>query len=43
MLIKEGDFAETILKTVKEVHSDIIVIGSQSQKWQENNIMGSVT
>ena len=43
MLVKEGDFAETILETAKELHSDIIVIGSHSQKWLENILMGSVT
>ncbi len=42
-IVKEGDFAETILDTAKEVHADIIVIGSHSQKWLENIIMGSVT
>ena len=42
-LVKEGDFAETILETAKELHSDIIVIGSHSQKWLENIVMGSVT
>ena len=42
-LVKEGDFAETILKTAKELHSDIIVLGSHSQKWLENILMGSVT
>jgi len=42
-LVKEGDFAEAILKTAKELHSDIIVIGSHSQKWLENILMGSVT
>lgn len=42
-LVKEGDFAETILTTAKELHSDIIVIGSHSQKWLENILVGSVT
>jgi len=42
-LVKEGEFAETILKTAKELHSDIIVIGSHSQKWLENILIGSVT
>ena len=42
-LVKEGDFAETILKTAKEIHTDIIVIGSHSRKWLENVVMGSVT
>jgi len=42
-MVKEGDFAETILETAKEVHADIIVVGSHSQKWLENILMGSVT
>jgi len=42
-LVKEGDFAETILNTAKEVHADTIVIGSHSRKWLENIVMGSVT
>ena len=42
-LVKEGDFAETILKTAKELHADIIVLGSHSQKWLENIVMGSVS
>jgi nucleotide-binding universal stress UspA family protein len=42
-MIKEGDFADTILATAKEVKADIIVIGSHSRKWLENIVMGSVT
>jgi nucleotide-binding universal stress UspA family protein len=42
-VIKDGDFADSILKTAKEVHADIIVIGSHSRKWLENIVMGSVT
>ncbi len=42
-LIKEGDFAESILKTAKETHSDIIILGSHSRKWLENVLIGSVT
>jgi nucleotide-binding universal stress UspA family protein len=42
-LIIEGDFAESILKTAKEIHSDIIILGSHSRKWLENVLMGSVT
>ena len=41
--IKEGDFADSILSTAKEVKADIIVIGSHSRKWLENIVMGSVT
>ena len=42
-IVKEGDFAESILETAKEMHADIIVIGSHSRKWLENIVMGSVT
>jgi nucleotide-binding universal stress UspA family protein len=42
-LVKEGDFAESILKTAKENHSDVIVMGSHSHKWLEKIVMGSVT
>jgi nucleotide-binding universal stress UspA family protein len=42
-IVKEGDFADSILETAKELHADIIVIGSHSRKWLENVVMGSVT
>jgi nucleotide-binding universal stress UspA family protein len=42
-IVKEGDFAESILKTAKDFHVDIIVMGSHSQKWLEKIVMGSVT
>ena len=42
-LVKEGEFAETILETAKSIHADLIVIGSHSRKWLENILMGSVT
>ncbi len=42
-LVKEGDFAESILNAAKEVNADIIVVGSHSRKWMENIVMGSVT
>lgn len=42
-LIEEGDIAESILKTAKEIHADFIVLGSHSQKWLKNILMGSVT
>ena len=40
---KEGDFADTILNTAKEINAECIVLGSHSQKWLENIVMGSVT
>jgi nucleotide-binding universal stress UspA family protein len=42
-LFSEGDFAESILKTAKGLHADLIVMGSHSRKWLENIVMGSVT
>jgi nucleotide-binding universal stress UspA family protein len=41
-LVTVGDFAESILKAAKELHADVIVMGSHSRKWLENIIMGSV-
>lgn len=42
-MVEEGDFAETILKTAKHIHADVIVLGSHSHKWLENILVGSVT
>jgi nucleotide-binding universal stress UspA family protein len=42
-MVKEGDYADSILETAKEVKADIIVIGSHSRRWLENVVMGSVT
>ena len=42
-IVKEGDFADTIMATAKELKADVIVIGSHSRKWLENILMGSVT
>jgi nucleotide-binding universal stress UspA family protein len=42
-IVKEGEFADAILETAKELHADIIVVGSHSRKWLENVLMGSVT
>jgi nucleotide-binding universal stress UspA family protein len=40
---KEGDFAQMILQTAHEIKAECIVMGSHSQKWLENIVMGSVT
>jgi nucleotide-binding universal stress UspA family protein len=40
--LKEGDFADSILTASKEMHADVIVMGSHSRKWLENIVMGSV-
>jgi nucleotide-binding universal stress UspA family protein len=41
--VKEGDFAPAILSTAKELHADMIVMGSHSRNWLDNIVMGSVT
>lgn len=43
LLVKEGNLADTILDTAKELNADVIVMGSHSQKWLENVLMGSIT
>jgi nucleotide-binding universal stress UspA family protein len=42
-IVKDGDFAESILNTAKELAVDIIVMGSHSTKWLEEIVMGRVT
>lgn len=42
-ILKEGDTAQLILITATEMKADCIVMGSHSQKWLENIVMGSVT
>ena len=41
-IVKEGDIADSILKTSKKLHVDVIVMGTHSRKWLENIVMGSV-
>ncbi len=43
MMVREGDVAETILEAAKDRFVDIIAIGSHSQKWLENVLLGSIT
>ena len=40
-VLKEGEVADMILKTAKEMNVDLIVMGSHSRKWLENIILGS--
>lgn len=42
-LVKEGEFADSILEAAKDLHADIIVMGSHSRKWLEQIVMGSTT
>lgn len=39
----DGDVAESILEAAKARFADIIALGSHSQKWLENVLMGSIT
>ena len=41
-LVKEGELAESILETAKDLHIDIIVIGSHSRRWLEEILIGRV-
>ncbi|PKP34117.1 MAG: universal stress protein [Bacteroidetes bacterium HGW-Bacteroidetes-17] len=42
-LVEKGDFAESIIKSAKKLHADTIVLGSNSRKWLEKIVIGSVT
>ncbi len=41
--VEKGDFAEIILKTAKNQHAELIVMGSHSRRWLEQILLGSVT
>jgi nucleotide-binding universal stress UspA family protein len=43
ILVKEGSSAEVIKETAENLHVDVIVMGSHSQRWLENIVLGSVT
>jgi nucleotide-binding universal stress UspA family protein len=42
-LVKEGGAAEAIKATAEKLNFDVIVMGSHSQRWLENIVLGSVT
>jgi len=42
-MVNEGNIADTILESAKKIKADIVVLGSHSQKWLENILVGSVT
>lgn len=42
-IVVEGDYAEAILKTAKDIKAELIVIGTHSQKWLEKILIGSTT
>lgn len=43
ILVKEGNFADAILTTAKELNVEFIVMGSHSRRWLEEILLGSVT
>jgi len=42
-IVKEGDFAVSVLETAKDMDVDLIVMGSQSNRWVEEIVLGRVT
>jgi len=42
-VVREGDFADSIIEALIEFDIDILVMGSLSKRWLEDIIMGSVT
>jgi len=42
-MLKEGDFAGNIIEAAQDIYADVIVMGSNSRKWFDNVILGSVT
>ena len=41
-IVKDGDFAETILNTAKDLDAEIIVMGTHSRRGLDKILMGSV-
>lgn len=42
-MVVEGDFAEGILESAKDLKADLIIMGSHSKRWLEKVLMGGVT
>jgi nucleotide-binding universal stress UspA family protein len=42
-IVKGGEYADAILQTGKEIHADLIVLGTHSRSWLEEKLIGSVT
>jgi nucleotide-binding universal stress UspA family protein len=43
IIVAEGDISKSIIKTAKEIHADVIVMGTHSRRWLDEILMGSVT
>ena len=42
-IVKQGDFAVSLIKAANDMAAEIIIMGSQSSKWLEEIVMGRVT
>lgn len=42
-IVKQGDFAESLIKTAREMDVDMIVMGSHSTQWLEEIVLGRLT
>jgi nucleotide-binding universal stress UspA family protein len=42
-IVKQGDFAVSLINVANEMAADIIIMGSQSSKWLEEIVMGRIT
>ncbi len=42
-IVERGNFADVILSTAKDLKVDLIIMGSHSQKWLEQVLIGSTT
>lgn len=42
-VVANGSVSNTIIKVAREMHADIIVMGSHSKRWLEKVLVGSVT
>lgn len=43
IMVTEGDVADAIVASAKNITANVIVMGSHSRKWLEQIVMGSVT
>lgn len=43
IIVKQGDFAESLIKTASEMEVDLIMVGSHSTRWLEEIVLGRVT
>jgi nucleotide-binding universal stress UspA family protein len=41
-IVAEGDTAQAIIDTAKEMKADLVIVGSHSKQWLEKILMGSV-